>query len=106
MKKYGFLSLGLAAAVLLTGCLTDPNQMTEEEREVLRGKDTISGSYGSGSADLGNATRANMATQTVDPAPAYAEDPPNIDGQVILGGYGRYRTGKVKVPERIGTGGN
>ena len=39
---------------------------------------------------------------TVAP-PAYAADPPKIDGQIILSGYGRYRTGKVKPPAPIGS---
>jgi len=101
----GYKVVGLAALVFLAGCV-DPNQMTEEEREVLRGSDTISGTFGSGIADYGNATRANMATHVVDPAPAYAEDPPKVDGQIVISSYGRYRTGKVKTPQPIGTGGN
>jgi len=101
MKKVKFLVASLAAMMALAGCV-DPNTMTEEEREVLRGKDTISGDFGSGSADFGNATRTNMATHVVDPAPAYAEDPPRVDGQIIISGYGRYRTGQVKQPELIG----
>ena len=103
MKQFKFMGLSLAAMVALAGCV-DPRTMTEEEKEVLRGKPTISGSFGSGSADLGNATRANFATQAVDPAPAYAQDPPKVDGQVIIGAYGRYRTDKVKPPAIIGTG--
>ena len=88
--------------VATAGCV-DPSNMTEAEREVLRSDDTISGKFGSGSADLGNALQANMATHIVDPAPAYAADAPKVDGQVILGAYGRYRTGKVKPPESIGS---
>lgn len=97
MKQYRFMGVSLAAMVLLAGCV-DPSNMTEPEREVLRADDTISGKTGSGSADFGNATQANMATHIVDPAPAYAEDPPDVDGQVILSAYGRYRTGKVTPP--------
>lgn len=102
MKHMKFAGISLAAMVALAGCAIDPNTMTEEEKELLRGKDTISGSFGSGSPDYGNAHAANKAMQIVDPAPAYAEDPPNADGQVILGGYGRYRTDKVKPPQPIG----
>ncbi len=106
MKQYRFIGISLAAMVALAGCV-DPSNMTEAEREVLRNDDTISGKTGSGSADFGNAIRANMATHIIDPAPAYAADPPKIDGQVIIGAYGRYRTGKVKPPESIGAvGGN
>ena len=101
MVQFKYKGLGLAAMIVLAGC-ADPSTMTEPEREVLRGKSTISGKFGSGSADFGNAIRANMATHVVDPAPANAEDPPNVDGQIILSGYGRYRTGKVKPPEPIG----
>lgn len=101
MKKYRFMGVSLAAMMVLAAC-ANPSTMTEEEREVLRGKDTISGSLGSGSADYGNATKANMASHIIDPAPANAEDPPKVDGQVVISGYGRYRTGKVKPPERIG----
>lgn len=97
MKQYRFMGIGLAAMMALAGCV-DPSNMTEPEREVLRSDDTISGKTGSGSADFGNAIRANMATHIIDPAPAYAEDPPKVDGQVILSGYGRYRTGKVTPP--------
>lgn len=101
MKQYRFIGISLAAMVALAGC-NDPRYLTEPEREVLRGNDTLSGSTGGGSADFGNATQANMATHIVDPAPAYAADAPRVDGQVILGAYGRYRTGKVKPPESIG----
>jgi len=105
MKQNIFMGVSLAAMVVLAGCV-DPNNMTEEQREVLRADDTISGKTGSGSADFGNAIRSNMASQIVDPAPVYAQDAPKIDGQVILRGYGNYRTGKVKPPQAIGTGGN
>lgn len=101
MKKYRFMGVSLAAMMVLAAC-ANPSTMTEEEREVLRGKDTISGSFGSGSADYGNATKANMASHIIDPAPANAEDPPKVDGQTVIRGYGRYRTGKVKPPEPIG----
>ena len=95
MKQGKLIGLSLAAMVVLAGCV-DPNTMTEEEKEVLRGDPTISDKLGAGVADFGNANRANMATHIVDPAPAYAADAPKIDGQVILSAYGRYRTGKVK----------
>lgn len=101
MRKGAFIVVSLAAMAVLAGCV-DPNTMTEEEREVLRGNDTISGSFGSGSADFGNAVRSNMATQVIDPAPAYAEDPPAVDGQIVIGAYGRYRTDQVKPPKVIG----
>jgi hypothetical protein len=99
------MGVGLAAMVVLAGCV-DPNTMTEEEKEVLRGNSIVAGSMGSGSVDFGNATRANMATHIVDPAPAYAADAPKVDGQVILSGYGRYRTGKVKETSVGSTGGD
>lgn len=101
MRAFKITGIGLAAMVALAGCV-DPNTMSEEERELLRRDDTMSGSFGSGSADFSNATRANFASQVVDPAPAYAEDPPRVDGQVVIGGYGRYRTNKVKPPQAIG----
>lgn len=100
MDRLKFVGVSLAALVVLAGCSV--SSMTEPEREFLRGSETISGKTGSGSADFGNAIRANMATQVVDPAPVYAADPPKIDGQVILGAYGRYRTDKVKPPKNIG----
>ena len=100
MKQYKFMGVGLAAMVVLAGC-ANPNTMTEPEREVLRSDDTFSGKFGSGSADFSNATRANFASQVVDPAPAYAQDPPDIDGQIILRSYGNYRTGKVKPPAAL-----
>lgn len=103
MKKYSFMGVSLAAMVVLAGCV-DPSNMTEEEREVLRGDATISDKFGSGSADFGNAFAANKASQIVDPAPAYAADPPKVDGQIVIGAYGRYRTGKVKPPGIVGTG--
>jgi hypothetical protein len=101
MKQYKFMGVSLAAMVVLAGCV-DPSTMTEPEREVLRGDATMSDKMGGGVADFGNAVRANMASQIVDPAPAYALDPPKVDGQVIISAYGRYRTGKVKVPESAG----
>lgn len=103
MKQRKLMGVSLVAMVLLAGCV-DPNTMTEEEKEVLRGDPTISDKFGTAEADFGNAIRANMATHIVDPAPAYAADAPNIDGQVIISAYGRYRTGKVKPPATIGTG--
>jgi hypothetical protein len=99
------MGVSLAAMVILAGCV-DPSNMTEPERETLRGNDNLSGSTGRGPADFGNSIRANMATHIVDPAPAYAEDPPKVDGQIILSGYGRYRTGKVKPPESVGVTGD
>lgn len=106
MKQYRFMGLGLAAMVVLAGCV-DPSDMTEPERETLRGSDNLSNKTGRGRpADFGNAITANMATHIIDPAPAYAEDPPKVDGQVILSGYGRYRTGKVKPPETVGVSDN
>lgn len=105
MKQYGFMGVSLAAMVVLAGCV-DPSNMTEPERETLRGSANLSGSSGRGVADFGNTISANMATHIVDPAPAYAEDPPRVDGQIILSGYGRYRTGKVKQPETVGVTGN
>lgn len=101
MKQYRFMSVSLAAMVILAGCV-DPSNMTEPERETLRGTHNLSGTTGAGPDNFGNAISANMATHIVDPAPAYAEDPPKVDGQVILSGYGRYRTGKVKPPESVG----
>jgi hypothetical protein len=101
MKQYRLLGVSLAAIVALAGC-ADPSTMTEPEREVLRGKDSLSGSFGSGSTDFANAVRANMASHIVDPAPVYAENAPQADGAVIIGAYGRYRTDKVKPPSPIG----
>lgn len=105
MKQYRLMGVSLAAMVILAGCV-DPSNMTEPERETLRGSADLSGKTGRGPADFGNSIQANMATHIVDPAPAYAEDPPKVDGQVILSGYGRYRTGKVKPPESVGVQGN
>ncbi len=101
MKQYRFMGISLAAMVILAGCV-DPSNMTEPERETLRGKHNLSGSTGAGPDNFGNTISANMATHIIDPAPAYAEDPPRVDGQIILSGYGRYRTGKVKSPESVG----
>ena len=102
MKQWKVIGAGLAAMIALAGC-AHPSTMSEEEREVLRSDETISGDFGSGSADFGNAVRSNILSQTVDPAPANAKDPPKVDGQVILGAFGRYRTDKVKPPQGIGT---
>ena len=101
-KQCKFIGLSLAAMVALTGCL-DPNTMTEPEREVMRGKEALTGTWGGGTQDFGNAVRSNLSTQIIDPAPAYAEDPPAHDGQVMIGAFSRYRTDKVKQPEPIGT---
>ncbi len=124
MKQYRYLAVSLAAMVALAGCTTtvaltatavtltalvasdeliDAKDLTESQREYLRKDSTISGKFGSGTANFGNATKANMASHIIDPAPAYAADPPKIDGQIIISGYGRYRTGKVKPPAPIGS---
>ena len=102
MKQYKLAGVSLAAMVVLAGCV-NPNTLTEPERELLRADETISDKFGSGSADFGNATRSNMASQIVDPAPAYAQDPPLIDGQTVLRAYGNYRTGKVTPPSSLGS---
>jgi len=104
MKQHKFIGISLAAMVILAGC--DQANMTEAEREVLRGNDTLSETYGSGVDDFGNWRKSNDAIQVVDPAPAYAEDPPTADGQIIISAYGRYRTGKVIPPQPIGTDSN
>ena len=102
MKKYRVIGVSLAAMVVLAGC-TDFSSSSDSQKEFLSGNETLSGSFGGGPANFGNATRSNMATQIVDPAPANVDDPPKADGQVIIGAYGRYRTDKVKPPEPIGT---
>lgn len=102
MKQRTLMGVSLAAMVALAGCI-DPSNMTEAEKEVLRGRETISGAFGSGVDDFGNATRSNFASHIIDPAPAYAEDAPTHDGQVTIGGFGRYRTDKVKPPAPLGT---
>ena len=120
MKQHRYLAVSLAAMVALAGCaetlfvagtaalvasdeLIYVEDLTESQREYLRADPTISDKFGSGTANFGNAIRANLASHIVDPAPAYAADPPKIDGQIILSGYGRYRTGKVKPPQPIGS---
>ncbi len=102
MKRHKLIGVSLAAMVVLAGCV-DPSTMTEAEREVLRGNANLSGTTGGGPANFGNATRSNFANQVVDPAPAYAEDAPDADGQVMIGAFGRYRTDKVKPPDPLGT---
>ncbi len=101
MKQHTLMGIGLAAMVALAGC-TDTANMTEPEREVLRISSTLSEDFGGGPG-FGNWRHANDAVQIVDPAPAYAQDPPDFDGQVIIGAYGRYRTGQVIPPRPIGT---
>lgn len=101
MKQHKLMGIGLAAMVALAGC-TDTANMTEPEREVLRISSTLSEDFGGGPG-FGNWRHANEAVQIIDPAPAYAQDPPVFDGAIIIGAFGRYRTDKVKPPEPIGT---
>ena len=101
MKQHTFIGISLAAMVILAGC--NQANMTEAELEVLRGNDTLSNTFGNDVATFGNWRKSNDAMLIVDPAPAYAQDPPDFDGQVIIGAYGRYRTGQVIPPQPIGT---
>lgn len=54
---------------------------------------------------FGDSVRHNIAVQTIDPDPPYADEPTVHDARQVIDAYGRYRTGKVKQPSPIGTSG-
>ena len=85
----------LVCMVLLAAC-TSEQALSEQDKQLLRRNDTMA-------ADFGNATARNMAAQIIDPAPANSSKDPVYDGRVVLGAYGRYRTGTVTEPRVIGS---
>lgn len=78
----------LAAPVLLAGCATDgPNGYP----------------YMGGPDNFGEANRQTTMAQVIDPTPAYATAVPESHGEHAAQAIERYRTDKVKVPERTAT---
>ncbi|MGV3512815.1 MAG: hypothetical protein ACO1OX_12525 [Novosphingobium sp.] len=76
------LRLGiLGAALALGGCVTD----------------------GGGEQALGEATNRTLRAQIVDPSPVYEYADPTTSGELAAAAVQRYRTDKVKKPERVRT---
>lgn len=81
-------TLALAAALALGGCQHDnPRGLP----------------YMGGPDNFGEANRVTMAAQVVDPDPAYDTAVPETQGEHAGRAVERYRTDKVKRPERIRT---
>jgi hypothetical protein len=95
MKPIFATACAATTIILLAACAPDYAAMTEAEKELLRGNDTIA-------AGFGDAHHRNMAIHIIDPVPDNVREDPTFDGRVILGGYGRYRTGEVRQPQAIG----
>lgn len=76
------LRIGLLGAVLmLGGCVTTDG----------------------GEVALGEATNRTLRAQIVDPAPVYEYADPTTSGELAAAAVARYRTDKVKKPERVRT---
>ena len=63
-----------------------------------------SAELGADAVGWGEANRQTMAAQIIDPTPQYDDAVPQTSGDKTAGAIERYRTDKVKKPERIGTG--
>ncbi len=76
-----------AAAAALAACNTANTHIGDED------------------AGFGEAVAYDKAVQTINPAPAYTADSakPGSNGDVGAQAVQRYRTGKVKQPENMGT---
>ncbi|MBB4615658.1 hypothetical protein [Novosphingobium taihuense] len=75
------LRVGLLGAVLMVGgCVTDGGEMA-----------------------LGEATNRTLRAQIIDPAPVYEYADPTTSGVLAAAAIERYRTDKVKKPERVKT---
>lgn len=77
----------LAALAALSGCTTGPN----------------GGPYMGGPDNFGEANRQTYAAQVLDPTPQYDAAVPEGQGQHAAAAIERYRTDKVKKPERVTT---
>lgn len=74
------------ASVLVAGCVSD-------------GSDSMVSSV----SNWGEANRQTMAAQVIDPNPVYDTAVPETSGDHAAKAIERYRTDKVKKPERIKT---
>ena len=82
------LALPILGALLLAGCATDgPNGYP----------------YMGGPDNFGEANRQTYMAQVVDPTPVYDTAVPETHGEHAAQAIERYRTDKVKQPERTST---
>lgn len=70
----------LGAVMLLGGCVTDGGEQA-----------------------LGEATSRTLRAQIIDPAPVYEYADPTTSGELAAAAIERYRTDKVKKPDRVKT---
>jgi type IV pilus biogenesis protein CpaD/CtpE len=88
MRTRLFIPVAVAALAALSGCATDgPNGMA----------------YMGGPDNFGEANRQTYAAQIIDPAPVYDTAVAESSGDHAAQAIDRYRTDKVKKPERINT---
>ena len=80
------VSLTLGAVLLLGGCATQPNGYP----------------YLGGADNWGEANKQTLAAQVVDPMPVY-DGPLETSAQHAVAAGDRYRTDKVKLPDRVKT---
>ncbi|EQB07956.1 hypothetical protein [Novosphingobium lindaniclasticum] len=76
----------LLLALLVTGCATPDGKF-----------------YMGGKDNFGEANRQTMAAQIIDPDPRYDTAVPDGNGAHAAAALERYRTDKVKKPERVRT---
>lgn len=81
------LAIAATAALALAGCATGPNGMP----------------YLGGPDNFGEANRQTMAAQVIDPAPVYETALGESSAQHAVAAQERYRTDKVKQPDRVKT---
>lgn len=71
----------------------------------LAGCNTMYTHYGDEDPSLGEAVKYDAAVQTINPTPVYSADSaqPGSNGEVGAAAVKRYRTGKVKDVQSLGT---
>lgn len=84
--KLNRVALALAAASALGACTSDG-----------------SGSFMNSTDNFGEANRQTMAAQVIDPNPEYDTDIPATSAEHAAQAAERYRTDKVKQPDKIQT---
>lgn len=87
MRSEALSLCGAALLSLLAGCTGGPNGQP----------------YMGGPDNFGEANRQTLAAQVIDPAPAYDTAVPESHGEHAAQAIERYRTDKVKKPDRTKT---
>ena len=65
--------------------------------------DLVTPAYMGGPDNFGEANRQTLAAQIIDPEPRYARPVPGASAEHAAQAIERYRTDKVKMPDRVRT---